>query len=103
MKGIRLGPLISITHILFVANVLLSTDGFLMDAKFIHQALDIYWGATRMEVNHLKSCILFHNIVLDQEGVILSLLPLHVGDFQEGFKYIRFKLKPNEYVIKDWI
>ena len=99
----RLGPLVYITYILFVANVLLLSDGFLMDAKFIYPALDIYLGVIRMEVNQFKSCILFHNIVLDQEGVILSLLPLHVGDFQEGFKYIRFKLKPNEYVIKDWI
>jgi hypothetical protein len=81
----RLGPLVSITHILFVVNVLLFSDGSLMGAKFIHRVLDIYSGATRMEVNQFKSCILFHNIVLDQEGVILSLLPFHVGDFQEGF------------------
>jgi len=103
LKGIRLGAIIYITRILYVANMLLFRDGFLRDEKFIHQALNLYRGANRMEVNQLKSCILFLNIVLGQERVLLTILPLHVGDFQEGFKYIGFDLNPNEYIIKDWL
>jgi len=74
-----------------------------MDSKVIHQALNLYRGATRIEVNQLKSCLLFLNIVLGQERVILAILPFHEGDFQEGFKHIGFDLNPNEYIIEDWL
>ena len=70
LKGIKMGENISITHLLFVDDVLLFGDGSLRDAQAIHQALYLYCKATGMEVNHQKSCIIFHRAVEGQERAI---------------------------------
>ena len=68
------------------------------DAQAIYKALYSYCKATGMEVNHQKSCIIFHRAVEGKERAIQIESPrYHNIFFQDIIQYIGFLLKPNEY------
>jgi hypothetical protein len=63
LKGIRLGIHISLTHPLFIDDVILFVDGSLRDANIIHGSLVLYCKANMTEVNDKKTSIMFHRVV----------------------------------------
>jgi hypothetical protein len=63
----------------------------------------IHCQATGMEVNMVKSSILFNELEEEVKTQVKNLLPMNHLDLEHGIKYLSFKLKPNDYKYVDWI
>jgi hypothetical protein len=63
------------------------------DVLIYHQVLEFYCKATRVEVNELKSSIMFHRTMLGQHNFIKAILPFQEAYFNMGLKYSGFHLK----------
>jgi hypothetical protein len=81
---------------------LLFCDGSRWDVLKLKEILHLYGTATGMEVNMLKSSIVFNEVEEEQIGTILKIFPFQRAAFQGGFKYLGFQLKPNDYRKRDW-
>jgi hypothetical protein len=56
-----------------------------------------------MQINMEKSCMLLNNISDGEASSFLSLIPAQRRNFDEGFKYLGFQLKPDNYKKGDWL
>jgi len=54
-----------------------------------------------MEVNILKSSILFNEMKEETQRKSLETFPFNAVSFEEGVKYLGFDLKPNDYKNKE--
>jgi hypothetical protein len=55
--GVPLTQFISLTHLLFIDDVLILCSGLRGDEKHLSSILDIFSRATRMQINNLKSTL----------------------------------------------
>lgn len=102
LRGISFLGNISITHILFVDDILLFYDGTLQELRKIAYLIHSFCQAMGMKVNHGKSSILIFGLD-DQEVLTFNgLFPYHITQLEMGFKYLGFRLKPSSYTLKDW-
>jgi hypothetical protein len=93
---------VSITHLLFVNDVLFLYFGYLLEGQHLKYILVLFCIATRMEINHNKSSFLsfgLDNVFSDSMDNILNFQ--HI-EFNNGFKYFNFNLKPNNYGKEYW-
>ena len=95
-------PDLSITHLLFVDDVLLFGIGTVGEWKAYKEALDLFCSATGMTVSIKKSSFLFQNVDPDIRNQIVVFLPYSMVHISEGFKYLGFRLKPLGYRSSDW-
>jgi hypothetical protein len=95
IKGIKIGITLHLTHLLFVDDVLLFGNGSSREAKIFKEILDLYYKAIGMEVNNQNPSISFNGIPKGQARFLHIFWPFSTVDFNNGFKYLGFLLKPN--------
>ena len=103
VKGIKISKELSLTHLLFVDDVILFGIGTFEEWIALKVLLDIFCEASGMLINSEKSCFLFNNI---DDGMITRIthsLPFKTQPMTSGFKYLGYFIKPLGYLVKDWL
>ena len=103
IRGIKISENLSITHLLFVDDVILFGVGTFEDWYTFQIILDKFCDASGMKINLNKSVILHENIEEDMLHRIAGIMPYRFSHLNEGFTYLGFFLKPSGYLIKDWM
>jgi hypothetical protein len=93
----------TISHPLFVDDVLCFTQGSMIDLNSLKEVLDIYCKDTSMEINVDKSCLITHCLSNISSQQIYNLLPFPKKELEIGFKYLGFFLKPGNYRYANWL
>ena len=69
----------------------------------IKNALDVFCDATGMSISPDKSQFYHSNWTPGDLEVIHQLFSFDILPLDQGFRYLGFFLKPNDYKIEDWI
>jgi hypothetical protein len=85
-----MGRSLLLSHVLFVDNVLLFSNGSPREANKQWENLDLYSKATVINIYIHKSAISFNDLEVEEKRQILRILPFKHTDFQTGFKYLGF-------------
>ena len=64
--------------------------------------LDLFCNATSMEVNIEKYCSFIHKVQPEFLSELKTPFQFKIDQMENGFKYLGFYLKPNNYHVKDW-
>eukprot|EP00253_Pinus_taeda_P018177 PITA_18177 len=102
VKGLEVAVNMFITHLLFVDDILLFTNGNLNEIRELKNILDLFMKATGMQINYRKSQLITEGLNRLEKNQISSLLPFDVLSMENPFKYLGFLLKPNAYRKQDW-
>jgi len=102
-SGIKISIGLSITHLLFIDDILILCDGSKRDADLISEGLTLFKSTTGMLINAQKSNILFSWLKNEDIRYYLDLFPFQSLELEEGHKYLGFHLKPNDYRKNDWL
>lgn len=78
---IKVGKDISLSHLLFVDDILLFLKGSLREAKKVKEIMDLYSTATGMKVNVMKSIISFSGVNDETEKKVLQIFPFRCIGF----------------------
>lgn len=97
LKGALVVKMLSLSHLLFVNDVLLFCFGDESDLRKSLKLLDLFCAITRMEVSYNKSACYCHNIDRALSAVVNNFFPFDKVDLVAGFKYLGYFLKPNKY------
>jgi len=101
IKGVCISHNLSITHLLFVDDVLLFGNHCAREWKWYYKIIDEFCGATGMKINFDKS--VFYSMLDTLEPEISALFPIPLRHFDEGLLYLGYHLKPNGYQSGDWL
>lgn len=100
IRGVQVSPHHSLTHLFFVANVLLFGILCPVEWRRYHDIISIFCDAIGMEICPSKSCFLTPMEVMEPH--ILELFPFDHRMIDFGINYLGFSLKPNGYNKTDW-
>ena len=102
VKGINISSSLSLTHLLFVDDVVLFGNETLDEWKAFDVLLDIFFSTSGMSISVDKFSFLYNE--LDEEVLdrISSIMPYKMDPIQVGFKYLGYYLNPLSYGINDW-
>ena len=101
IKGIRISSQLSLTHLLFVDDVILFGFGTFEEWVAFKVILETFCTASGMCINMDKSSFLFNNIEEDVLSRITRLLPYKIEHISLGFTYLGYFIKPLDYLVKD--
>lgn len=82
-----------VTHLLFVDDILLFSNGSLEDCRCLKDLLDLFLKATSLCINGQKSSMTTSGLSRDEVGRIEADLQFEVKPLQDTFKYLGFFLK----------
>ena len=102
IKGFQYSPNMSVTHLLFVDDVILFGIGSVSEWRAYKEALDLFCLATGMFVSKEKSSFMYQNVDEETRRQISMLLPYNMAPITAGFKYLGYRLKPLGYRSSDW-
>ena len=102
IKGIRLSSILSITHILFVDDVVLFGHGSCAEWLQFRHIVDLFCAATCMASSCDKSAFLYHNIASGLLDQIRAVFPYKMEPIHTDFRYLGYRLKPLDYMVADW-
>ena len=83
-------------------DVLLFGKRSLFEWNGYKDILDLFNNAIGMAFNESKSCFLAHEVEEDSLVDIKAIFPFEVQKLTNGFKYLGYFLKPNNYKVGDW-
>lgn len=101
VKGLEVAVNLYISHLLFVDDILLFTNGNLNEIKDLKNILDLFMKATGMQVNYRKPQLIMEGFNRHEKRLITSILPFDIYSMENPFKYLGFWLKPNAYKKQD--
>ena len=102
IRGIKISPQLSLTHLLFVDDVIMFATGTFKEWVAFKVILDTFCATSGMHINMDKSCFLHNNM---DDGIlnrIVGSLPSKFEHITKGFNYLGYYLKPLGYLVKDW-
>lgn len=102
-QGLKVARGMSITHLLFVDDVIVIGGDSAGEWKFMHSIVELFCNAFGLEVNCRKSFILHSCKDQSNLSAIREFFPFNASYFDEGLRYLGFILKPNGYGPKDWV
>ena len=102
IRAIQISQHLTITHLLFVDDVLIFCSGSIRDVHTLSDILSLFSKATGMEINERKSTVTTHLLTLDETQAFARVFPFIQIDIDVGLKYLGFSLKPNDYRKMDW-
>jgi len=88
-------------HLLFVDDVLLFCFGNLVEGQYLKDLLDLFCSSTGMVINHAKSILLLFGLEDHLSARMEMIFNFQHLGFNDGFKYLGFNLKPNNYGKED--
>jgi hypothetical protein len=103
LKSIKVSSLISLSHLLFVDEIVLFGEAKDKEWESFKLIMDCFYKVTVMIINVQKSQLLFHRVWDDVEVVILNIFPYPHSSLDNGMKCLNFPLNPNDYVYIDWL
>jgi hypothetical protein len=92
----------SLTHLLFVDDVLLFSGGSRREAETLRDILSLFSKATGMQINDRKSSLTNFLLLEEEDLAHYSFFPFEIRALDDGLKYLGFNLKPNDYRKEDW-
>jgi len=101
LRGIQVSPKRSMTHVLFVDDVLLFGVASEEEWKNYFEIVTTYSSASGMKISTTKSILIHSERDLGSE--ITEIFSIATAPLDNGFKYLGFNLKPNAYRIGDWV
>jgi len=102
VKGIEVAINLFITHLLFVDDILIFSNGSLNELKELKSIFDLFLKATGMQINSRKSQVCVADFGRRERTLMENLFPFHPQDMDYPFKYLGFWLKPAAYKKEDW-
>eukprot|EP00253_Pinus_taeda_P005371 PITA_05371 len=102
VKGIEVAINLFITHLLFVDDILIFSNGSYNELKELKCILDLFLKATGMQINSRKSQVSVADIDRRERTTLLNLFPFHYQPLDSPLKYLGFWLKPTAYKKEDW-
>ncbi len=103
IRGLRISELCSLTHLLFVDDVLILLDGSVRDLRNFTKVLKLFSATTGMLPNQMKSTITCTRTSVQESQLALQAFPYNVLPLDRGLKYLGFRLKPTSQRIADWV
>jgi len=100
--GIQLTGGLTITHLLFVDDILIFCNGTRRDSECLLEGLNLFKRATGMIINENKSSLIQNMESLEDLHFLTRLFPFGVDTLDKGLKYLGFRIKPNKYLKEDW-
>jgi hypothetical protein len=91
-----------IYHLMFVDDILYFSHGSHQDLEVLKGILDLYSKATSMQINEGKSCLLSNNFPAPISQAMSNLFHFPHKVLDDGFKYLSFNLKPDNYCFVNW-
>ena len=101
LSSIKISSALSLTHLLFVDDVILLGTGTLIQWMYFEVILSTFCKASGMSISVEELGFLFNNI---DEGTLLSIarvLPYKMEIITTGFKYLGYFLKPLGYKVNN--
>ena len=100
--GISFGNNITLTHVLFMDDIVMVSDGSEQHLSTLYDVLHFFCNAYRMVINEDKSS--FYYSVLDESELITlhNIFSFSIVNIESGMKYLGFHLKPCRYLMKYW-
>ena len=92
----------SITHLLFVDDVLIFCSGERGETHVLKEILELFSKATGMEINFSKSTLTTHLLRQEEVAEITRNFPINTAGLEAGLKYLGFPLKAIFYKKQDW-
>eukprot|EP00253_Pinus_taeda_P003035 PITA_03035 len=102
VKGIEVEINLYITHLLFVDDILIFTNGNCSELKELKCIFDLFLKATRMQINSGKSQACIADFERRERNRMVNLFPFPIQPLEAPFKYLGFWLKPVVYKKEDW-
>jgi len=102
-KGIKVIEHGSLSHLLFLADILCFSQGSERDLLVLKYVLNLYCKATCTVLNLDKSCIYYNSIPDLIKIVLKTILPYQKRDPVVNFKYLGFLLKLDNYHFVNWL
>eukprot|EP00253_Pinus_taeda_P033955 PITA_33955 len=102
IKGIEVAINISISHLLFVDDILIFSNGSYNELKELRDIFDLFMKATGMLINSGKSQVCVAGLNRRESSAMSNLFPFHIQSLDTSFKYLGFWLKSDTYKKKDW-
>lgn len=97
VTGLEVAVNCFISHLLFVDDILLFTNGNMNEIKELKTILDLFMKATGMQINYRKSQLILEGFSRHEKSQISSILPFDMYNLEDPFKYLGFWLTPNAY------
>jgi hypothetical protein len=101
-SGIKISPVLFLTHLLFVDDVLIFSGGSRREVEVLRNILSLFSKATGMQINDRKSSLSTYLLTEEEEQAHNLFFPYERKTLDDGIKYLGFILKPNDYRKEDW-
>ena len=101
IRGIQISSALSLTHLLFVDDVILLGTGTLLEWIAFEVILSTLCKAYGMSISVDKSGFLYNNVDEDILSDISRVFPYKMDPIATGFKYLGYFLKPIGYKVSD--
>eukprot|EP00253_Pinus_taeda_P027835 PITA_27835 len=102
IKGIEVAINLYISHLLFVDDILIFSNGSHNELKEFKCIFELFMKATGMQINSGKSQVCVAGFNRRECTSVINLFPFHIQSLESSFKYLGFWLKPDAYKKEDW-
>jgi len=101
--GIQIARGMTISHLLFVDDILIFCNGTRRDTYYLIEGIELFKRATGMIINEGKFVLVANMNQNDDFHYMVGFFPFQVETMDRGLKYLGFLLKPNNYLKEDWM
>lgn len=102
LKGLKIMEQCTLTHQLFVDDMLIFLDGGIQDDNTLSKVLNLFCAAIGMEINGAKSTISLSACTQQETYHALQNFPFQNLTMEDGLKYLGFRIKADGYKIAYW-
>eukprot|EP00253_Pinus_taeda_P036198 PITA_36198 len=102
IKGIEVAINLYISHLLFVDDILIFSNGSHNELKELKDIFDLFMKASGMLINSGKSQVCVAGFNRRECNAMTNLFPFQTQSLDSSFKYLGFWLKPDAYKKEDW-
>jgi hypothetical protein len=99
---IKVSRLIKILHLLFVDDVLIMSKALIEEWKVIEKILCVFCRATGLVINLQKSTFHYYGVQQEVLDSFKDIYPYNFVELSEGFRYLGYFLKYDNYKAEDW-
>jgi hypothetical protein len=95
VQGVLVGRRVSISHLLFVDDIILFFYGSMSEVRRIINILELCCSTTSMEINNDKYVFYASSVDRHLQDLMTKMVPFQQGNMEDDIKYISFTINPN--------